>query len=155
MLGSLIQEAHGAYLARGGWWTEIPPEFRMLFALANFIFNLIVISGFLYMAGRLVVGGKRATYTDAFVITLLGTFFESACFFFIPWRILALLLSVVIWLALIKNFYETGWLGAIAVAVLAVIVFLIISLILAVVFQITEIVLERWLISPLLSTLWR
>jgi len=61
----------------------------------------------------------------------------------------------VIWLALIKNFYETGWLGAIAVAVLAVIVFLIISLILAVVFQITEIVLERWLISPLLSTLWR
>jgi len=64
MLGSLIQEAHGAYLARGGWWTEIPPEFRMLFALANFIFNLIVISGFLYMAGRLVVGGKRATYTS-------------------------------------------------------------------------------------------
>lgn len=155
MLGSLIQDAHGACLARGGWWTEIPPEFKMLFVLANFIFDLIVISGFLYMAGRLVVGGKKATYTDAFVITLLGTILGSACFFFIPWPILALFLSIGIWLALIKNFYETGWLGAIAVAVFVVIVFLIISLILAVLFQITEIMLERWLPSAMLSMLRR
>lgn len=145
MLGVSVRGLLGMGLSVGGWWERIPPEFRMLFSLVNFIFNLTIMSGFLYIAGRLVVGEKRATYTDAFVIALLGTFFESACFLFIPWRIIALLLSIIIWLALIKNFYETGWLGAIAVAILAVLLFLIISLVLAIAFKIAGLVIERWL----------
>jgi hypothetical protein len=145
MLGAFIKVLLYTDLATGGWWERIPSEFRILFTLINFLFNLAIMSGFLYIAGRLVVGKKRATYTDAFVIALLGTIFESACFLFIPWRIIALLLSIIIWLALIKNFYETGWLGSMAVAILAVLLFLIISLILAIAFAIVEVILERWL----------
>lgn len=153
MYDALIKTVTSTVFVAEGWWGKIPPELQLLFAFINFLLNLVVISGFLYIAGRLVVGGKRATYTDAFVIALLGTLFESACFLFVPWPFIALLLSIVFWLAMIKNFYETGWLGAVAVAVLAVLAFIIISLIVAVALKITEIILERWL--PLILAMFR
>ena len=152
MHDTLVEATITAILTTGGWWEKIPQKLQILFAFIDFLLSLAVISGFLYVAGRLVVGGKRATYTDAFVIALLGTLFQSACFLFVPWRILALLLSMIIWLALIKNFYETGWLGSIAVAVLSVLAFLIISLIVAVVFNIAEVILERWLFLSIFLT---
>jgi hypothetical protein len=93
----------------------------------------------------LIVGEKRATYADAFTIAVLGTLLESLCFLFIPLRIVALPLLIIIWLALIKNFHETGWIGSIAIAILAVLLFLIIDLVLATVLAITEIIPESWL----------
>jgi hypothetical protein len=41
------------------------------------------------------------------------------------------IISLVGLLLLIKHFYETGWLGALAVAILAIIVFVVLAFILA------------------------
>jgi hypothetical protein len=55
-------------------------------------------------------------------------------FMFVPYGLLALFLSIVVWLLLIKRFYKTGWFGAIAVGILALVVFLVVVIFAALVF---------------------
>jgi len=64
---------------------------------------------------------------------------------FIPYRLLALSLSIIIWLLLIKRLYETGWIGAIWVGILAIIIFLAVTVLLALAFGILSIVIEKFL----------
>ena len=101
----------------------------MMFALTAFIVNLIVMTGVFYVAGVIVVGKKRALLSDAFVISLLGTILGSICTLFIP--LIGVILSFIVWLLLIRHYYETGWLGALAVAILAVIIYIVVLFILA------------------------
>ena len=72
---------------------------------------------------------KRALLSDAFVISLLGTILGSICTLFIP--LIGVILSFIVWLLLIRHYYETGWLGALAVAILAVIIYIVVLFILA------------------------
>ena len=103
---------------------------QLLFDLASFIVVLVVMSVVFYIAGLLVVGRKRALLSDAFVISLLGTIVSSVCNqFFDP--LIGMALSFLVWLLLIKHYYETGWLGALAVAILAVIVMAVLTFLLA------------------------
>jgi len=121
------------------------PEFLVLLAgIVQFFGSLFVLTFVVYLAGLIVVGGRKARFSDAFLITVLGTFFASAILLFFPhW--FGLFISFVIWLALIKTFYETGWLGAIAVAIMVVIVELVIFVLVYLFFGIA---------IDLLSLLW-
>jgi len=101
----------------------------MMFALTAFIVNLIVMTGVFYVAGVIVVGKKRALLSDAFVISLLGTILGTICTLFIP--LIGAVVAFIVWLLLIRHYYETGWLGALAVAILAVIIYVVILFILA------------------------
>jgi len=117
-----------------------------LLQFISFIVNLIVLTIVLYVAGLIVVGKKRAQFLDAFVIALLGTVISTFFMVFladIPLLTfdgrkitmgagLGLILSFLGYLLLIRHYYETGWLGALAVAILAVIVFVVFTAILAV-----------------------
>jgi len=98
--------------------------------LLNFVLGLLILTIVFYLAGRVVVGKKRALFSDAFVISLLGTIVVNICAIFITQLWIGLILSLIIWLLLIRNYYETGWLGAFAVAVLAVIIYVAIGFIL-------------------------
>jgi hypothetical protein len=129
----------------GPWWDIIPEGVRLIFSLALFFINLFALAVVLYLAGLVVVGRKRALSSDAFIISLLGTVLSTVFFMFIPYRLIALLLSIVTWLLLIKRFYETGWLGAIGVGILTMIIFLVITILLALVFGILYVVIERFL----------
>ena len=100
-------------------------------ALLDFIVSLAILTGIFYIAGRAVVGKKRALLSDAFVISLLGTIVASIFAVFIRSAWIGLILSLVIWLLLIRHYYETGWLGALAVAVMAVIIYIAILFLLA------------------------
>jgi len=103
--------------------------------LLSFIVLLIIPTIIFYIAGRVVVGKKRALLRDAFVISLLGiivmyvclTFFASAYVFGLS---VGAILSLIVWLLLIRHYYETGWLGAIAVGIMAVIISIVILIIL-------------------------
>lgn len=109
-------------------WTWV---FRPVFAIVSFIVNLIIMTVVFYIAGIVVVGKQRALLSDAFVISLFGTLVGALFVLFIPWHLLGLLLSLIIWLLLIKHYYETGWLGALAVAILAVIIYVAVLFVLA------------------------
>lgn len=115
------------------WPTQGTQQFPFLGPLIAFFVNLIVLALILYVAGLTVVGGERAKISRAFSIAFLGAFVNFALnvfFILLPlplslsWEyafIFRVILSFIIWLSLIKNFYRTSWLGALAVATLVLV----------------------------------
>jgi len=128
------------------WWNLIREDLRVIFLLVLFLVNLLILAVIIYLSGLVVVGKKRALLSDAFIISLLGTVLSILFFMFLPYRLLALILSIIVWLLLIKRLYETGWLGAIAVGILAMVIFLAVTVLLALFFGIMEVLIERFLL---------
>jgi hypothetical protein len=128
--------------ARESWWEMIPEGLRLVFSLVVFFVSLLVLAVVLYLAGLVVVGKKRALFSDAFIISFLGTVLSTLFFMFISYHWVAVVLSIVVWLLLVKRLYETGWLGATAVGILAIIIFLAITVLLALLFGILYVIFE-------------
>lgn len=156
MTWSLLLKTASLLLAKGANWhgSELLKGLDILFAFVLFFTELLVLTVVLYIAGLIVVGKRRALFSDAFVISLLGTILSIIFAVLLPgW--LTLLVSILVWLLLIKRFYETGWLGALAVGILAIIVYLAILIILALIFGLLGLFaglferVIRWLISIL------
>lgn len=142
----LVSSSIGAK-GEGAWWNLIREDFRLIFSLTLFFVNLLILTAVLYLVGLVIIGKKRSLLSDAFMISLLGTVLSTLFFMFLPHALLALTLSVILWLLLIKRLYETGWLTAIAVGILAMVIFLAVTLLLAQFFGIMEVLVERFLLS--------
>jgi hypothetical protein len=94
------------------------------------IINAILLTGVLWIAGRLLAGKDKAKFTDALWIAVLGTVIADVLGIFIV-GILATLIVLFVWIALIKHFFDCGWLKAIAIGIIAIIMLAIIAFILA------------------------
>jgi hypothetical protein len=141
----LLQILIGA--AKPDWRWGIHEALTIVFALVLFFVELLVLTIVLYLAGLIVVGRKRALISDAFIIALLGTLLSTLFVILLPnW--IAILLIVIVWLILIKRLYETGWLGAIAVGILAIVIYLAVLILVAIVFGTLAIII-KWLTSIL------
>lgn len=108
----------------------------MIFDLTNILIqlvisilvNLIFVAPFLWIAGRLLAGKQNAKFTDALWIVLIGT----VVFYFFNLLltdalsgfavIIAYIVMLVIWLALVKHFFDCGWLKALTISIIAVII---------------------------------
>lgn len=112
-------------------WNLIPKGLHLLFTLALFLVELVVFAIIVYIAGLLVVGKRRARFYEAFIISFIGIVLSTVFFLFLPYPFLSLILSILVWLLLIKSLYETGWFGAIAVGILAVALYLVVLILLA------------------------
>jgi len=116
----------------------------ILVAIAVFLIQVLILSAVIYIAGLMVVGGRKATFGDAFKISLLGTvlggLIYAAISFFVP--LLGLIVYILIWLALIKQYFETGWLNALAIGILAVIVWIVLIIIVGLLLAIPLTLLE-------------
>jgi hypothetical protein len=136
--------------SEGTWWELIREDYRLIFSLTLFFVSLLALTIVLYLAGLLVVGKKRALLSDAFMISLVGTVLSTVFFMFIPYRLIALFLGIVTWLLLIKRLYKTGWIGAIGVGILAVIIFLAVTVLLALTFGILSVIIEKFFLFTIL-----
>ena len=96
----------------------------------HIIVNLIILSPVLWISGRLLAGKDKARFLDAVWIVLLGTVIQDVLAIFIV-GIIATLIVLLIWIALIKHFFECGWLKAIAIVIIAILVLIVIVFILA------------------------
>lgn len=94
-----------------------------------FVVKLVLLTFVLWIVGRSTVGGKKAKFTDAFWIALIGSVVGSLISRWIPY--IGFIIVLILWLALIKHFFDTGWLGALGIALVTVIVWIIIVLVLA------------------------
>ena len=104
----------------------------------HIIVNTIIISPALWLSGRAIVGKEKAKLTDAIWIVILGTvisiFFGAFLTDIIDFSgIIAAIILLIVWLALVKHFFDCGWLKAFVISILAVIIFVIIVAILALV----------------------
>jgi hypothetical protein len=100
--------------------------------LIQIVVNVIVLAPILWLSGRALVGKDKAKFTDAVWIVVLGVVLSAIVNFFVSGLIAAVIMFIV-WLALIKHFFDCGWLKAFIIAVLAVIIFIIIVSILAII----------------------
>ncbi|OLD78907.1 hypothetical protein AUF62_01340, partial [archaeon 13_1_20CM_52_20] len=92
-----------------------------------FIIYLIVIGFVLWLAGEIVVG-RRVTFGEALAIAGVGTFLVGASIAFLG--LIGLLLGLVIFLLLVKHYFKTGWLGAIGVGIMAIVVLVVLTFVL-------------------------
>jgi hypothetical protein len=116
---------------------------EILFFAISFALIFAVLSVVFYLAGNAVVGRKRAGFKDAFAISVLGTLVLIVCLSVFRLEV-ALVLSLVAWLLLVRHYYETGILGSIAVGLISVVVAAVILFLLNMVFGYSEL-LFRWL----------
>jgi len=93
------------------------------------IMNTIIISPFLWLSGRGTVGKEKAKFTDSLFIVIVGT--VVGAFFGAFFKgFIASLIQLMLWLLLIKHFFDCGWLKALAISLVAIIVFIIVAVIL-------------------------
>jgi hypothetical protein len=95
----------------------------------NIIVAIIVLSPALWLSGRGLVGKEKAKFTDAISIIAIGVIVGSIFgVLFSGW--LTFIIEAIIWLALVKHFFDCGWLKALAISLLALILFGILAAIL-------------------------
>ena len=93
------------------------------------ILSTIVIAPFLWLAGRTIVGGAKAKFMDAIWIVFLGLIFGTALGFFLH-GIFGFIILLIFWLALVKHFFDCGWLSAFVISIFAVIIAVIVAFLL-------------------------
>lgn len=100
--------------------------------LINIVINIIIISPAMWLAGIALVGRRKAKFTDAIGITIIGTVVATFFGAFFT-GIIAAIIQLILWLALVKHFFDCGWLMALAISILAVIIFAVLAAILGIV----------------------
>ncbi|HYA77627.1 MAG TPA: hypothetical protein VEF91_02805, partial [Verrucomicrobiae bacterium] len=117
----------------------------ILVTLIGLIILWIVVSIPVWLAGKAVTGGK-GTFGDAllatlagpivyFIVTLLVGFFLSAIIGSVAY-VFGYILALIAWIWVFKASFHTGWLRAIAIAILAWVIFIILSIIVGALFGI-------------------
>ena len=100
-------------------------------AVIQIIISTIILGPVLWLAGRALVGKQKAKFTDGLWIAALGTIIGMILgFFFVP-GFLVTIVMIIVWLGLIKRFFDCGWLKALLVAIVAIVIFIVIAFILA------------------------
>ena len=109
---------------------------NLLILLVGLVILWIIVSIPVYIAGKLVTAG-RASFGDAMVATLFGPIVYVITLFAVNFflgtligsgaYILALILAFIAWVGVFKFSFRTGWLRALAIALLAILVFALIS----------------------------
>ena len=97
--------------------------------LIHVVVNIILLSPVLWISGRLLAGKEKARFLDALWIAILGTVIADLLGIFVV-GIIATLIVLVIWVALIKHFFDCGWLKALAIGIVAIIMLAVIAIIL-------------------------
>ncbi|OLB46347.1 hypothetical protein AUH73_05875 [archaeon 13_1_40CM_4_53_4] len=110
--------------------------------LIVFIIYLLVIGFVLWLAGEIVVG-RRVTFGEALGVAGVGTFLVGAIVVFLPWPF-GLLVGLLVFLLLVKHYFRTGWLGAIGVGIMAIVVGIVIAFVLVAVGLAAIFVLPRF-----------
>jgi hypothetical protein len=98
--------------------------------LISIVVGIIFVAPVLWLVGRALVGKEKAKFTDAIWIVVLGVVIGAIVGALVG-GIVAAIIMFIIWLALVKHFFDCGWLMAFAITVVAVIVFVVIVAILA------------------------
>lgn len=115
----------------------------LLFTIVSLVILWIVVSIPVWIAGKAVTGGK-ATFGDALVATLVGPIVYVVVSLIVDFFLGALIgstalffgyiLALLAWIWVFKASFSTGWLRAILIAVLAWVIFIVLSLVVGILF---------------------
>jgi len=91
---------------------------------------VIIVAPVLWLVGRSMVGGAKARFTDALWIVVLGTIINAVLGVFVH-GVLGFIVTLIVWIALIKHFFDASWGKALLIGIVAIIVMIIVFAILA------------------------
>jgi hypothetical protein len=97
------------------------------------IVNIILLVPVLWITGRLLVGKEKAKFTDALWIVILGTLISAAFQYLLGSGIIASIILLIILLGLVKQFFDCGWLKALAIAIVAILMWIVIAIIVGII----------------------
>lgn len=92
----------------------------------------VILAPILWIVGKWFVGKDKAKFTDALWIGILGVIVGAVIHFLLPgWvgTILGTLIMIVVWLVLTTHFFDCGLFKGLAIAIIAGIIYWIVSLI--------------------------
>jgi hypothetical protein len=113
--------------------------------LIQIVIGIVVLSPALWISGRLIAGKEKAKFTDAVMIVVVGTIINAVVAAFIG-NLVATIILFVVWLALIKHFFDCGWLKALLIAIVAVVIFAVVIAMLAIIVAIIGIgIIAPWI----------
>ena len=117
----------------------------LLVTIIGLIILWIIVSIPVWLAGKAVTGGK-ATFGDAMIATLFGPIVYVVTLIIVGYflgtligstaYIIALILALIAWIWVYKASFRTSWLGGIGIAILAWIIFVVISIIFGALFHV-------------------
>jgi len=116
----------------------------LIYLIIGLIILWIIVSIPAYLAGKVVTGG-RSTFGEAMIATLFGPIVYIITLFVVDFLLgaitgtsiayaLALILAFIAWVWVYKASFRTSWLGGLAIAILVIIAFWILSIILGFLF---------------------
>ena len=101
-------------------------------ALIGIVVGSIVTAPFLWLAGRWIVGGQKAKFTDAVWIGILGAVVNAVIGSFMGGSI-GSLAQLIAYLYLVRTYFETGWGNAAIISIIAVIIMAVVLVVLGIV----------------------
>ena len=112
----------------------------LFFPLVVIVVTVVVNSLVVWLAGKTLVGSEKAKFSDALWIVILNAVISGILGVFIS-GIIGAIVILIVYLLLIKHFFDCGWVKAIIIAILAVIISVIISFVLGIIFAVTLFIL--------------
>jgi hypothetical protein len=111
----------------------------ILYTIVGLIILWIIVSIPVWLAGKAITGGK-STFGDALLATLAGPIVYIVVVLLVGYflgssaLIFGYILALIAWIGVFKASFQTGWLRAILIAVLAWVIFVILSIIIGTLF---------------------
>jgi hypothetical protein len=97
--------------------------------IIQIIAGVIIVSPILWLVGRSMVGKEKAKFTDAIWIVVLGTVINVVLGAFVHGAV-GFIVTLIVWIALIKHFFDAGWGKAIIIGIIAIIVLFVVAFVL-------------------------
>ena len=98
--------------------------------LIDLVVKIIILAPAFWLAGRTLAGKNKAKFIDAVWIVILGTLIGGIFSFFEIIGIIALVIQLIVWLGLVKHFFDTDWIRALVISLLAIIIIIMVGFIL-------------------------
>lgn len=95
--------------------------------LVQIIVSVIILAPVLWLVGRVILGKEK--FSHAVWIVVLGVVINAFLGMYVS-GLLGMLVTLVVWIALIKHFFETSWGRAALVGILAIVVLAIVAAVL-------------------------
>jgi hypothetical protein len=96
--------------------------------IVQIIVNIVILAPVLWISGRVLADKNKAKFTDALWIVVLGTVIGGV-FQYLFDGIIASIIVLFMWLALVKHFFDTGWIKALIIAIVAIVIWVVIAFI--------------------------
>jgi hypothetical protein len=106
---------------------------KYLSILVELISGIIITAPSLWFSGKTIVGEDKAKFNDALLIVALGIIVKIILETFFIKGIIVSLIQLVIWLYLVRKYFETDWVKAFIISIISVLVSIMITFVLAII----------------------